>query len=185
MGRQTTDGESPVYENAINEAGSRVGADTWNPLWSRGDHPPSLNTTWWPIAHSTVMESWKEPREGSEKNLKPYVYKLIEHINVRYRTFCRTVRRVYVTSEVKVLSTGAEGKPSVNSAQSLLYTTRNRVTYPCPGWSGSKIPWRAEPTAVEKVGDELWVAVKFQSNSDIAGSHRNSFRASLRIVKWR
>ena len=62
------------------------------------------------------MESWKEPREGSEKNLKPYVYKLIKHINVRYRTFCRTVRRVYVTSEVKVLSTGAEGKPSVNSA---------------------------------------------------------------------
>ena len=74
------------------------------------------------------MESWKEPREGSEKNLKPYVYKLIEHVNVRYRTFCRTVRRVYVTSKVKVLSTGAEGKPSVNSAKSLLYTTRNRVT---------------------------------------------------------
>ena len=66
MGRQTTDGESPVYEKANNEAESRVGADTWNPLWSRGDHPPSLNTTWWPIVKSTVMESWKEPREGSE-----------------------------------------------------------------------------------------------------------------------
>ena len=32
MGRQTTDGESPVYEKAINEAESRVGADTRNPL---------------------------------------------------------------------------------------------------------------------------------------------------------
>ena len=74
------------------------------------------------------MESWKEPREGSEKNLKPYAYKLIEHINVWYRTFCRTVRRVYVASEVKVLSTEAEGRPSVNSAYSLQYTTRNRVT---------------------------------------------------------
>ena len=31
------------------------------------------------------------------------------------------------------------------------------------------------------VADELWVAEKFQSNSDIAGSHRNSFRASLDI----
>ena len=29
------------------------------------------------------------------------------------------------------------------------------------------------------VADELWVAEKFQSNSDIAGSLRNSFRASL------
>ena len=31
------------------------------------------------------------------------------------------------------------------------------------------------------VADELWVAEKFQSNSDIAGSLRNSFRASLAI----
>ena len=42
-----------------------------------------------------------------------------------------------------------------------------------------KTMWRAEPTAVEKVGDELWIAEKFQSNSDLAGSPRNSFRASL------
>ena len=28
-------------------------------------------------------------------------------------------------------------------------------------------------------GDDLWIAEKFQSNSDIAGSPRNSFRASL------
>ena len=34
-------------------------------------------------------------------------------------------------------------------------------------------------TSVEKGGDELWVAEKFQSNLDIAGSPRNSFRASL------
>ena len=32
---------------------------------------------------------------------------------------------------------------------------------------------------VEKVCDELCVAEKFQSNSEIAGSPRNSFRASL------
>ena len=32
---------------------------------------------------------------------------------------------------------------------------------------------------VEKVWDELWVAEKFQSNSEIAGSPRNSFRASV------
>ena len=41
--------------------------------------------------------------------------------------------------------------------------------------------WRTEPTHVEKCGDELGVAVKFQSNSEIAGSPRNSFRASVLI----
>ena len=30
-------------------------------------------------------------------------------------------------------------------------------------------------------GDEVWVAEKFQSNPDIAGSLRNSFRASVVI----
>jgi hypothetical protein len=32
---------------------------------------------------------------------------------------------------------------------------------------------------VKKCSDELWVAVKFQTNLEIAGSLRNSFRASL------
>ena len=41
--------------------------------------------------------------------------------------------------------------------------------------------WRTEPTPVEMVGDEMWIAEKFQSNLDIAGSPRNSFRASLEV----
>ena len=32
---------------------------------------------------------------------------------------------------------------------------------------------------VEKIWDDLWIAEKFQSNPEIAGSPRNSFRASL------
>ena len=32
---------------------------------------------------------------------------------------------------------------------------------------------------VEKCWDEVWVAVKFQTNLEIAGSLRNSFRASV------
>ena len=43
----------------------------------------------------------------------------------------------------------------------------------------SKIKWRAELIVVEKARDELWIAEKFQSNPEIAGSPRNSFRASL------
>ena len=34
---------------------------------------------------------------------------------------------------------------------------------------------------VEKFWDEMWVAVKFQSSLEIAGSLRNSFRASLDV----
>ena len=34
---------------------------------------------------------------------------------------------------------------------------------------------------VEKCWDEVWVAEKFQSNPEIAGSLRNSFRASLGV----
>ena len=30
-------------------------------------------------------------------------------------------------------------------------------------------------------GDEVWLAVKFQTNLEIAGSPRNSFRASVAI----
>ena len=41
-----------------------------------------------------------------KENLKPYVYKQIEHVKVRYRTFCRTVRRY-----------GAEEKASLKRAK--------------------------------------------------------------------
>ncbi len=34
---------------------------------------------------------------------------------------------------------------------------------------------------VEKCWDEVWIAVKFQTNLEIAGSLRNSFRVSLGI----
>lgn len=39
--------------------------------------------------------------------------------------------------------------------------------------------WRTEPGHVEKCLDDLWLGVKFQSNSEIAGSPRNSFKASV------
>ena len=42
-----------------------------------------------------------------------------------------------------------------------------------------KTAWRTEPTRVENLGDDLWIGVKGQSNSVIAGSPRNAFRGSL------
>ena len=37
---------------------------------------------------------------------------------------------------------------------------------------------------VEKFSDDLWIAEKFQSNSEIAGSPRNSFRASVGYMSY-
>ena len=44
-----------------------------------------------------------------------------------------------------------------------------------------KTIWRTEPTYPETCADDLWLAEKFQSNSDIAGSPRNRFRPSLDV----
>jgi len=41
-----------------------------------------------------------------------------------------------------------------------------------------KIRGRSEPGDVAKSWDDLWIVVKCQSNLAIAGSPRNSFRAS-------
>ena len=51
-----------------------------------------------------------------KENLKPCVYKQLESVKARQRTFCRTVRRVIVTGELKLFSSGGGGKPSVKSA---------------------------------------------------------------------
>ena len=60
----------------------------------------------------------KDPGRGVKENLKPYVYKQTEHIKVRCRTFCRTVRRVIVYGEIKYyVRYEVEGKPSMNSAK--------------------------------------------------------------------
>ena len=58
---------------------------------------------------------------------------------------------------------GAEAKASLNRA------TKYVVLDPKP----------SEPTYPETCADDLWLAVKFQTNSDIAGSPRNRFRPSL------
>ena len=42
--------------------------------------------------------------------------------------------------------------------------------------------WRSELVSVEKLLDDLWLGVKGQSNSVIAGSFRNSLRASLALL---
>ena len=64
-----------------------------------------------------------------KKNLKPYVYKQIEHVKVRYRTFCRTVQRVIVYGKVKYfIRYGAEVKTSLKRARIKSY-----VIDPKPG----------------------------------------------------
>ena len=42
--------------------------------------------------------------------------------------------------------------------------------------------WRFEPTDVEKSADELRLGVKCQSSQELAGSPRNAFRHSVRVI---
>lgn len=42
-----------------------------------------------------------------------------------------------------------------------------------------KMGWRTEPVLGEMSSDDLWLGVTRQSNTAIAGSLRNSFRAGL------
>ena len=52
-----------------------------------------------------------------KENLKPYVYKQIKFVKERYRTFCRTVRRVIVYGKVKYyVRYGAEARASLKRA---------------------------------------------------------------------
>ena len=161
-------------------AGSRVPRDTWNLVGMSGDHSVRLNTTQWPIAHSTVKERWKGPREGSEREPETLC---LQAVGALY--MCDGVLFVERSGElwhvVRLSTSGTEPKRKrVWKARfNRLSYTRNRVIYPCPGWSCRKRQWRSEHTSVEKGGDEVWIGEKFQSNLEIAGSPRNSFRASV------
>ena len=72
----------------------------------------------------------------------------------------------------------AEAKASAKSASSRAGWTRSRVIYPWPGRTPGNTGRRAAPVPVEKGSDELRMGAKDQSNPVIAGSLRNSFRAS-------
>ena len=54
-----------------------------------------------------------------KENLKPCAYKHLEPVKGWWRTFCRTVRRVIVTGELKVFSTGGEARASLKRAKEL------------------------------------------------------------------
>ena len=56
---QTAEGKSPVCERRGERPVSRVPRGTWNPVGSREDHLPRLNTNWRPIV--------KQYREGKVK----------------------------------------------------------------------------------------------------------------------
>ena len=79
-----------------------------------------------------------------------------------------------------MFSTGAAGKPSLNWAKSVV-SGRPETGRPIHEQVEVAVKRNGGPnhTHVEKCGDDLWVAEKFQSSSEIAGSPRNSFRASL------
>ena len=154
-------------------------------MGSRGDHPPRLNTTQWAIENSTVKERWKEPREGSEREPETLCLQAVEHLKVNRVLFVERSGELHVLARLSTKGAKPKRDQVLIGRRSQWMQTRNRVIYPCPGWSQRKSLWRTEPTSVEKGGDEVWIGEKFQSNPEIAGSPRNSFRTSLNLVWWR
>ena len=64
-----------------------------------------------------MKERLKEPREGSERDPETLCLQTVG-VEIRPRTFCRTVRRVMQFGKVKLLSNGAEAKASLKRASS-------------------------------------------------------------------
>ncbi len=62
-----------------------------------------------------------------KKNLKPCVYKQSKSVKARWRTFCRTVRRVIVRGEVKYLEVRSRSESESEEGVKL------RVIDPKPG----------------------------------------------------
>ena len=67
MGSVIRERENRVGEKENQLAGSRVPRDTWNPVGRRGDHPPSLNTTQWPIENKYCEGKVKSTPGGEWK----------------------------------------------------------------------------------------------------------------------
>jgi hypothetical protein len=83
MGRPAGAGESPVGERR----GRRLAmfpstAGHGKPGRKPGGPPPKATYPRRPIAHSTVRERWKGPREGGAKSLKPRAPEQSEHDSV-------------------------------------------------------------------------------------------------------
>ena len=145
-----------------------------------GAHPPSLNTTWWPIVEQYCEGKVKRTPGGEWKRTWNPVFTSTQSALRRdVVLFVERSGELYYAARLSYSVVEPKGNRVWTARYSCMHRARNRVTYPCPGWSKGKTLWRAEPTSVEKAADEVWIAEKFQSNPDIAGSPRNSFRASL------
>ena len=121
MGKPTEEGESPVGETREETSGIQSITGHVESGKKTGG-PPSKPKYYLMTDSGEVLrrKGEKNPGRGVKENLKPCVYKHTKRVNARCGTFCRTVRRVIVCSEVKLLSSGAAGKPSVNSTLSCM-----------------------------------------------------------------
>lgn len=129
-----------------------------------------------------MRERWKAAREGDEI--------VSETVRLQWAGAHRRKSRVTVfllkneptsvmcVACLRTFGSKAKGNRVLKGRISGTYTTRNRVSNPWPGWVPPKGGRRSEPTSCATLGDELWIAEKFQSNSVIAGSPRNSFWTS-------
>ena len=180
---QTIEGKSPVCERYEDRPGSRVPRGTWNLVGNREDHLSRLNTNWWPIVKQ-YREGKVKRTPGGEWNRtwNPMFTSSWRALKLDSVLFVERSGELLYVARLSTEGTEPKGNRVLIGRQVTCYR-------PETGWSthgqveaGVKSRGGPNHVTVEKVWDELWMAEKFQSNSEIAGSPRNSFRASLRYV---
>ena len=108
------------FQSTLEESQVLPGTGNLAGIWP--DHGLSLNTQSDRKWTSTVRESWKEPREGSE--IEPEIINLQavgglcipSGMNGWRRTFCIMDQRVIMCCKLKLLWSVGVGKPSLNRA---------------------------------------------------------------------
>ena len=132
-----------------------------------------------PIAHSTARERWKEPLIGEWNRFwNPWLTREWEHSCDRV-PIDEWASESLVIARLRQLKVGAVAKASLNRALSCYQWTRSVMSYIWAGWWFEKSFRRSERVGAAKPSDDPCVGVKSLSNNVIAGSPRNSFRASL------
>ena len=116
-----------------------------------------------------------------KENLKPYVYKQRTHY-----LKCYLVLFVERASELRYAARLSNFKlrsrrETESEQGGLVAWCRPETRRSIHEQVEAVVRHRGGPnhTYVEKCGDDLWIGEKFQSSLEIAGSPRNSFRASL------
>ena len=111
---------------------SRVRQGTWNPVGSRPDHRPRLNTNWWPIVKQYREGKLKRTPGGEwNRTWNPMFTSRQRALRLDVVLFVERSGELRVWCEVKYyVRYEAEGKPSLKRAKIIVSCSRPETEWP-------------------------------------------------------